>query len=168
MSKLLSLALASLAWTIANAAEGDFSADDAAKATPAPATAPAAKAPATPPATSSPAVAASPATSDPAATATEPAPPAATAEKAAATPAPKVKGKYEGMYTFDWKKLTKCQFVGPVTNAMLEDPKNICKKAERSTGSPASCKVSEASEYLIFKTKEDCRVEYEEQVKESP
>ncbi|MES2963452.1 MAG: hypothetical protein V4760_06145 [Bdellovibrionota bacterium] len=80
----------------------------------------------------------------------------------------KPKGKYEGMWTFDWKRLTKCQIVGPVTNAMLIDPKNVCKKFDKETGSPASCKLGPKSEYLIFKTLDDCKVEYEEQLKASP
>lgn len=80
----------------------------------------------------------------------------------------KPQGKYEGLYTFDWKRLTKCQFIGPVVNAMLTDPKTICKKSEKGTGGPITCKVDEKREYLIFKTKEDCRVEYDEQLKASP
>ena len=97
---------------------------------------------------------------------------AAPAEVAApaqpAAPPVKPKGIYEGMFTFDWKRLSKCQVVGPVTNAMLTDPNNICKKADKETGGPANCKISPKSEYLIFKTIADCKVEYEEQLKASP
>lgn len=179
MKFILVIALSIFAFTNAHAAdpkpakaaasktEGDF----AAEATetidttpPAPATTPAAKAPseAAKPATASEAAA-------PTTTATS-APAAGTSDAPAAQPpaAEKAKGKFEGMYTFDWKKLSKCQIVGPITNAMLTDPKNICKKADRTTGDPASCKISEKSEYLIFKTLEDCKVELDEQLKASP
>ena len=97
-----------------------------------------------------------------------PAAPATQAEAAATKTDAKPSGKYEGLWTFDWKRLTKCQFIGPVVNALLSDSHTICKKSEKGTMGPISCKVDEKREYLIFRNKEDCRVEYDEQLKASP